>query len=106
MGGIVMLGHWLEPLPDGTYPNLQVCTEVLQLVSLLQIDSETLSRATNLGRVVKAYAKGLAGHRELQRLAKKIVDKWSRIVFQIKTDYGFHKEDEEDKYSEFKRQHG
>lgn len=81
IGGISMLGRWLEPLPDGTYPNVQVAKEILMTINSLQIDSDNLQRSKNLGFIVKQYALGCTGNLSLQVLAKQIVDKWSRMVF-------------------------
>jgi len=35
IGGISMLGRWLEPLPDRTYPNINVAKEVLNTLNSL-----------------------------------------------------------------------
>lgn len=35
IGGISMLGRWLEPLPDRTYPNLNVVKEILNMLNSL-----------------------------------------------------------------------
>ena len=83
IGGISMLGRWLEPLPDGTYPNATVAKEILMTINSLQIDSDNLQRSKNLGSIVKQYASGCTGNLSLQVLSKQIVDKWSRMVFQI-----------------------
>lgn len=35
LGGCQILGRWLEPLPDGTYPNQKVVTEILHCINSL-----------------------------------------------------------------------
>jgi transcription factor SPN1 len=35
IGGISMLGRWLEPLPDRTYPNINVAKEILNTLNSL-----------------------------------------------------------------------
>ena len=76
-----MLAKWLEPLPDGTYPNINIARDILTTVNSLQIDSDNLQRSQKLGRIVKAYADGSSGMTGVQGLAKSIMDKWSRMVF-------------------------
>lgn len=87
-GGISVLGRWLEPLPDGTFPNINVVKEVLVTINALQINPDNLQDSTNLGRIVKVYANGQSGIQAVQALAKTIVDKWNRMVFKINTSYG------------------
>lgn len=38
-------------------------------------------------RTVKVYAKNRANMPQVQDLAKRIIDKWSRMIFNIKTSY-------------------
>lgn len=82
-----MLGRWLEPLPDGTYPNINLAREILLTINQLQIDSDNLDRSKNLAYIVKQYSKGCTGNQSIQLLAKSIMDKWSRILFNINTTY-------------------
>jgi hypothetical protein len=63
LGGAHLLGRWLEPLPDNTYPNVAIVQEILQTISIMNIDTETLNgKSANLGKIVRAYAQGEAGH--------------------------------------------
>lgn len=86
-GGCHTLADWLYPLPDGTYPNVKVVTEILGVVDTLAIDSDNLENTQRLVKVVKAYAKNRANMASVQELAKRIVDKWSRMIFGISTTY-------------------
>ena len=85
--GCSVLANWLEPLPDGTYPNNRIVSEILQLVDGLQIDAEFLASSKNLGRIVKVYANNQANQPKEVALAKSIMDKWGRMVFGISTTY-------------------
>ena len=85
--GCSVLANWLEPLPDGTYPNNRIVSEILQLVDGLQIDAEFLASSKNLGRIVKVYANNQANQPKEVSLAKSIMDKWGRMVFGISTTY-------------------
>ncbi len=42
IGGITILAKWLEPLPDSTYPNINIARDILTTVNSLQIDSDNL----------------------------------------------------------------
>ena len=41
-GGCNALADWLYPLPDGTYPNVKVVQEILQVIDTLHIETNFL----------------------------------------------------------------
>lgn len=112
-GGCEALAGWLYPLPDGTYPNVKVVQEILQAVDSLSIDALYLERHPKLVKTVKVYSNNKANMPQVQDLAKRIIDKWSRMVFNISTSYmkaGMTQEDDfdevfenEDKYRSLRR---
>lgn len=53
------LADWLKPLPDGTYPNVKVVQEILQVIETLHIESVFL-QSSKLALVVKIYSKNHA----------------------------------------------
>lgn len=59
-GGCDTLADWLYPLPDRTYPNVKVVSEILTVVDTLSIDSHNLEHTPKLVNVVKAYARNKA----------------------------------------------
>ena len=59
--GCKMLGHWLEALPDGTYPNIKIASEVLATLNALPIEPDDLEDSPNLKLIVKRYSTGEAG---------------------------------------------
>ena len=78
----------MYPLPDGTYPNVKIVQEILEVVDTLHIEAHSLEAdGKRLVRTVKAYAKNRANMLQVQDLAKRILDKWSRMVFGISTSY-------------------
>ena len=87
VGGCNALADWLYPLPDGTYPNVKVVQEILQVVDTLHIDANYLQNTPRLVKTVKVYSKNRANMAQVQDLAKRILDKWSRMVFGISTSY-------------------
>ena len=82
------MADWLYPLPDGTYPNVKIVQEILEVVDTLHIESHTLENyGKKLARTVKAYSLNRANMPQVQDLAKRIVDKWNRMIFGISTNY-------------------
>ncbi len=65
-----MLGHWLEPLPDKTYPNIQIVQEILNTLHILPIGPEDLEISPNLKHIVKLYSSGETGMQKVQPLAR------------------------------------
>lgn len=78
-GGHKWLGFWLEKLPDGSYPNIQITSEIMKTLSLLEISADNLGRVRQLERVVKEYAGGCSKNKDLTAIAKQIIDKWARM---------------------------
>ncbi|MFQ6637792.1 hypothetical protein Gotur_012453 [Gossypium turneri] len=70
-GVLTLLKNWLEPLPDGSLPNINIRAAILQILSdvimfLSKSDEETTSN---------------------RKLAKDLVDKWSRPIFNKSTRF-------------------
>lgn len=82
-----MLGEWLDILPDGSYPNINVIKEILHCIEVLPIHPDNLQECRNLGRIVKTFANGRGVTSEVSAMAKNIMDRWSRMVFGIHTGY-------------------
>ena len=97
-----MLGHWLEPLPDKTYPNILIVQEILNTVNALPIEPEDLQNSPNLKHIVKLYSTGETGMKKVQTLARQIYDKWSRLMNNINTRYD-ERATNEDQYRKFRQ---
>jgi len=82
MGGAKILASWLDILPDGTHPNFNLVNGMLNCIATLQIDSNQLEES-GLDNVVSYYESNDCKNPELQRLAKSIIDKWSRKIHKI-----------------------
>ncbi len=81
-----MLADWIDLMPDGTFPNINLVEGVLNCIDSLQMDTDYLE-GTNLGQVVQYYAEGIAKMPQVKKLAMQILDKWSRIIYKINTQY-------------------
>ncbi|XP_024516045.1 protein IWS1 homolog 1 [Selaginella moellendorffii] len=91
-GVLGLLKSWLESLPDGSLPNMNVRTAILQLLTDLPIDLEHEDRReqlkkSGLGKVVMFLSKLDEETPSNKKLAKDLVDKWSRPLFQKSTRY-------------------
>ena len=84
--GCDALANWLYPLPDGTFPNVKVVTEILSVIETMSIEMNFLEES-KLGRVVRVYAKNKANMPQVLEMAKRILDKWSRMFCGITTSF-------------------
>lgn len=81
---------WLDRLPDGTLPNVQVRTTLLTILLELRMDEDWVNRleqSQGLGKVVH-FLRRNESHEPNKRIAEKIMNKWAREVY--KTDSNFH----------------
>lgn len=92
---------WMDRLPDGSLPNLQVRSTLLQLLHDLRIDDDWVDRlesSQGLGKVIHFLSKR-DDHEPNKRLAEKIMMKWARPVYRMNSSfqdllYEFDKPDE------------
>jgi len=88
-GLLSVMKAWLDPMPDGSLPNLRVRQVLLAALDAFPVDDgwTDLLRASNgLGKIIHF----LARHDDFEankRLARKLMDKWSRPIFDMTTDY-------------------
>uniref|UniRef100_A0A0D6R9G8 TFIIS N-terminal domain-containing protein n=1 Tax=Araucaria cunninghamii TaxID=56994 RepID=A0A0D6R9G8_ARACU len=91
-GVLSVLKNWLEPLPDGCLPNTNVRTALLKILTDLPIDVEQYDRKeqlkkSGLGKVIMFLSKSDEEIQSNRKLARDLVDKWSRPIFQKSTRY-------------------
>ncbi|XP_024379704.1 protein IWS1 homolog 1 [Physcomitrium patens] len=91
-GVLSSLKNWLEPLPDGSLPNMNIRTTLLKLLTDLPIDVEMFERReqlkkSGLGKVVMFLSRLPEETPANKKLARDLVDKWSRPIFQKSTRY-------------------
>eukprot|EP00891_Asterochloris_glomerata_P000846 jgi/Astpho2/846/gw1.00016.372.1_t len=86
-GGLLgTLKGWIELMPDGSLPNASIRTAVLKLLQQLNVDVSMEGRrqqlkASELGKVVMFLFKLPDETPANRRLAKDLVYKWSRPIF-------------------------
>ncbi|GJQ14258.1 hypothetical protein GpartN1_g6049.t1 [Galdieria partita] len=87
-GLLSVLKRWLDPLPDGSLPNASLRSRLLKILDEFPVDNSwmELLRSSDIGRAVK-YISLNDRMESTRRLAKDLVEKWIRPVFNAKTDY-------------------
>ncbi|KAF5184596.1 Transcription factor iws1 [Thalictrum thalictroides] len=91
-GVLCLLKKWLEPLPDGSLANVSVRTEVLQILSEYPIDLNLYDRRdqlkkSGLGKVIMFLSRSDEETTSNKKLARDLVYKWSRPIFNISARY-------------------
>lgn len=86
MNGCVVLGNWLSQLPDGSFPSNPLRTRLLEVIQDLPVCVENLTNST-LGKSIMAIYKNPNENSQIKKLAKTLIDKWSRMIYDIKTEY-------------------
>ncbi|XP_011074731.1 protein IWS1 homolog 1 [Sesamum indicum] len=91
-GVLTLLKNWLEPLPDGSLPNMNIRAAVLKILNDFPIDLEQYDRReqlkkSGLGKVIMFFSKSDEETTANRKLAKELVDKWSRPIFNKSTRF-------------------
>ncbi|BDA46112.1 Protein IWS1 homolog [Coccomyxa sp. Obi] len=96
-GILGVLKAWIEPLPDGNLPNIKIRTAVLRMLQQLPVDvadglrKEQLKKS-ELGKVVMFLYRLPDESQSNRRIAKELIERWSRPIFE---QYRERREDEE-----------
>ncbi|CAJ1937006.1 unnamed protein product [Sphenostylis stenocarpa] len=101
-GVLTLLKNWLEPLPDGSLPNINIRTEILKIlndfpIDLGQYDRREQLKKSGLGKVIMFLSKSDEEINVNRKLAKELVDKWSRPIFNKSTRFEDMRNMEEDR---------
>ncbi|KFK28571.1 hypothetical protein AALP_AA7G013600 [Arabis alpina] len=91
-GVLSLLKNWLEPLPDGSLPNINVRAAVLKILNDLPVDLDQecireQMEKSSLGKVLMFLSKSDEETTPNRRLATELVNKWSRIIYNKSTRY-------------------
>jgi len=98
---------WLEPLPDGSIPNLSIRTWLIEILKQFPpIDVEEL-RASGIGKVVMFLWKHKNETMPNKKNLKELIDTWSRPIFGLSNSYReYHgnQEDEQERIAHERRE--
>jgi transcription factor SPN1 len=86
VGGLEVLKEWIKRNKDGTYPILNQITKMLDILNTIQIRAEHL-KSSDIGGYVNELSKNMKDSKAIQKKANDMVTKWSRIIWEINTDY-------------------
>ncbi|XP_052209479.1 protein IWS1 homolog 1-like [Diospyros lotus] len=91
-GVLTLLKNWLEPLPDGSLPNINIREAILKILTDFPIDLDQYDRReqlkkSGLGKVIMFLSKSDEETIANRKLAKDLVDKWSRPIFNKSTRF-------------------
>ncbi|CAN1256547.1 Protein IWS1 homolog 1 [Linum perenne] len=94
-GVLTLLKNWLEPLPDGSLPNINIRAAMLRILTDLPLDLEQYDRREQLKKsglgkhlqVIMFLSKSDEETTSNRKLAKDLVDKWSRPIFNKSTRF-------------------
>lgn len=91
-GVLTLLKNWLEPLPDGSLPNINVREAILRILTDFPIDLDQYDRReqlkkSGLGKVIMFLSRSEEETTANRKLAKDLVDKWSRPIFNKSTRF-------------------
>mmetsp|Transcript_13249 Transcript_13249/g.25383 ORF Transcript_13249/g.25383 Transcript_13249/m.25383 type:complete len:465 (+) Transcript_13249:147-1541(+) len=89
-GLLNILKLWLEPLSDGSIPNVNVRTTLLGLLKKLPVNVEMFDRReqlkkSGLGKIVMFLYKFPEETLQNKRTAQALVEMWSRPIFELST---------------------
>ncbi|KAG7011365.1 Protein IWS1-like 1, partial [Cucurbita argyrosperma subsp. argyrosperma] len=91
-GVLTLIKNWLEPLPDGSLPNINIREAILKILTDFPIDLEQYDRReqlkkSGLGKVIMFLSKSDEETTSNRKLAKDLVDQWSRPIFNKSTRF-------------------
>nr|XP_043607323.1 protein IWS1 homolog 1-like [Erigeron canadensis] len=91
-GVLNLLKKWLEPLPDGSLPNINIRAAILKILTEFPIDLDQYDRReqlkkSGLGKVIMFLSKSDEETTSNRKIAKELVDKWSRPIFNKSTRF-------------------
>lgn len=77
---------WLEPLPDGSLPSLDIQRDMFEMLEKLPVSTQDLT-VSGVGRVLPFYAKCSRVIPEIKRSAENLITKWSRPILNRSDNY-------------------
>eukprot|EP00126_Sphaerothecum_destruens_P002400 Sdes_comp15839_c0_seq1m4922 len=85
-GVLSSIREWLEPLPDGSLSHVTIRTSLLELLHSLPVEKDML-KDSGVGRMVMLLYKHPKEIEKNKRIAKSVIDLWSRPIFGLHSDY-------------------
>lgn len=104
--GLSRLSSWLKHYPDGSLPNTRVRSAVLRILQNLPIDTtleeyRTYLKESQIGLHVMFLYKCPDETPANKRIAKDLVEKWSRPIFRREDDFELRQQREQEKLKSY-----
>jgi transcription factor SPN1 len=84
--GLEILQEWIKRNPDKTYPALNQISLILDILTNLNVNLHHLKNCY-IGGYVMDISKNMTISKSIQKKARDLIEKWSRIVWDINTNY-------------------
>lgn len=86
---LAIIKAWLDPMPDGALPNVQIRASLLQILLNIRVDNDWVERlhsSQGLGKVIH-FLSIKDDHPPNRRLADKLMKRWARPVYQSNNNF-------------------
>lgn len=86
---LAIVKAWLDPMPDGALPNVQIRTSLLTILTSMRVDDDWVERlhgSQGLGKVIHFLSRN-DDHPPNKRMAEKLMMKWARPVYQSNSNF-------------------
>ena len=92
-GLLNVLRAWIDLLPDGNLANLTIRTSLIKLIEQLPVATDSHERKeelkrSGLGRIIMFLSTIDEETAQNRMICKKLVEKWSRPVYELSSHYG------------------
>jgi transcription factor SPN1 len=84
--------RWLDPLPDGSLPNLKIRESIIKNLFKLEVDQTVLINS-RIGQAIMLLSKHKLETRENKKLLSQLISKWCRPIFDCQVSYADLKSD-------------
>lgn len=85
-GGLSAIRRWLDRLPDGSLPNLNIREQLLAILQKLPVSTEHLQES-GVGKVVMGLWKAEIETKANKKVCAQLIEKWSRPIFKLSSRY-------------------
>lgn len=94
--GLDILSKWLSKLPNGAQPSLQLKKKIVDIIYQLPVTEEHL-RGSGLGQTLYSMRSNQAEDPDLRKTLKDIIDKWTKLITDMASEYDQRHEDIRDR---------